>query len=206
MKEKMIEKLGSIFYLCLFPILFFVIFAGVSVFFFDTPIWKYLTFAGSNKNEANLSKSSDDWENRYHDIELELKEKNTKISELDQLLRSNQKKVNELIKNNEDLQNQLTTKKYQDFHNQMQQVAELYENMTPSKAASIFQTMPLEEVVQIVLFLDRDLQSDIIEKMKDTKKAGQITLIMKEVSDLTEYDETTLKQHIKKLTTQIQQK
>lgn len=208
MREKIIEKLGTIFYLGLFPFLFFAIFAGMFFYFLDIPVWRTIQSGGnkipivsmfipdSNTAQAEDTESKDYWKRKFERSRNKVKEKDQKIKELTSLLDSKRESINDLKKNNEELQKQLETKQFEDFHKQMEQVAEIYENMTPSKAAGILQTMPLEDASQIILFIEQDLQSSILGKMKDAKKAGQITMILKEISIITEYDEISLKKHL----------
>lgn len=211
MKEKIMEKLGSIFYLCLFPLLFFAILGGVCVYFFNIPaqslgsniplVSSMLT--DSNQASAISKNNKAEWKEQLRHAELEIAEKDKQIEELNSMLANTQKSLDDLQKNHEELLRQVETKNYEDFHQKMDEVAELYENMLPYKAAGVFQDMPLEDATQIILFIDQDLQSSILGKMKDTKKAGQITMIMKEILDLADYDETELKAEINQLATDM---
>jgi flagellar motility protein MotE (MotC chaperone) len=200
MKEKIMEKLGSVFYLCLFPLLFFAILGGICVYFFKIPaqsLGSNIPLVSSRITESNqasaISKDSDEeWKEQLRHAELEIAEKDKQIEDLYFKLVNTQKALGDLEMNHVELLKQIETKNNEDFHQKMDEVAELYESMLPYKAAGIFQDMPLEDAAQIILFLDQDLQSSILGKMKDTKKAGQITMIMKEILDLAEYDETEL--------------
>ncbi|CAG9609771.1 hypothetical protein NEOCIP111885_03514 [Pseudoneobacillus rhizosphaerae] len=214
MKEKIVEKLGSIFYLCLFPVLFFAILGGVCVYFFNIPaksLGSHMPLVGSMLTESNqasaISKDSkEDWKKQLRNAELELTQKDKQIDDLNSKLANTQKSLEVLKMNHEELLKLLESKNNEQFHQKMDEVAELYENMLPHKAAGIFQEMPLNDATQIILFIDQDLQSSIIGKMKDTKKAGQITMIMKEILDLVEYNEIELKEKINQLASNVIQK
>jgi flagellar motility protein MotE (MotC chaperone) len=211
MKEKIMEKLGSIFYLCLFPLLFFAILGGVCVYFFNIPaqsLGSSIPLVGgkiteSNQASATSKDSKEDWKKQLRHAEQEIAEKDKQIEELNSKLVNTQEALEALELDHEELLKQVQTKNNEDFHQKMNEVAELYENMLPYKAARIFQDMPLEAAVQIILFLDEEIQSSILEKMKDTKKAGQITMIMKEIINLADYDETELKEKISQIATDV---
>jgi flagellar motility protein MotE (MotC chaperone) len=211
MKEKIMEKLGSIFYLCLFPLLFFAILGGVCVYFFNIPAQSLGSsiplvsskITESNQASAKSKDSKEDWNEQLRDAEQEIAEKDKQIEKLNSKLVNTQEALEALELDHEELLKQVQTKNNEDFHQKMNEVAELYENMLPYKAAGIFQDMPLEAAVQIILFLDEEIQSSILEKMKDTKKAGQITMIMKEIINLADYDETELKEKISQIANDV---
>jgi flagellar motility protein MotE (MotC chaperone) len=210
MKEKIMEKLGSIFYLCLFPLLFFAILGGVCVYFFKIPVQNLGTniplvssrITESNQASAISKDSEEEWKEQLRHAELEISEKDKQIEDLNSKLVNTQKALGDLEMNHVELLKQVETKNNEQFHQKMDEVAELYETMLPYKAAGIFQEMPLEEAAQIILFIDQEVQSSILGKMKDTKKAGQITMIMKEIIDLAEYNETELKEKVNQLATE----
>jgi flagellar motility protein MotE (MotC chaperone) len=211
MKEKIMEKLGSIFYLCLFPLLFFAILGSVCVYFFNIPAQSLGSsiplvsskITESNQASATSKDSKEEWKEQLRDAEREIAEKDKKIEELNSELVNTQESLEALEMDHEELLKQVQMKNNEDFHLKMDEVAELYANMLPYKAAGIFQDMPLEDAAQIILFLDEEIQSSILGKMKDTKKAGQITMIMKEIIDLADYDETELKEKIDQIATDV---
>jgi flagellar motility protein MotE (MotC chaperone) len=211
MKEKVMEKLGSIFYLCLFPLLFFAILGGVCVYFFNIPaqsLGSSIPLVSSKITESNQASatsraSEEEWKEQLRLAEQEIAEKDKEIEELNSKLVNTQEALGSLEMDHEELLLQLQTKNNKDFHQKMDEVAQLYENMLPYKAAGIIQDMPLEAAAQIILFLDEEIQSSILGKMKDTKKAGQITMIMKEIIDLADYDETELKEKIDQIATDV---
>jgi flagellar motility protein MotE (MotC chaperone) len=211
MKEKIMEKIGSIFYLCLFPVLFFIILGGVCVYFFKIPVQSLGShipvvssmLAESNQASAISNDRKEDWEKQLNLAKLEVEEKDKQIIALNAKLAITQKSLEELNMNHKQLLHQMEAENNELFHQKMDEVAELYENMLPYKAAGVFQEMPLEDAVQIILFIDEDLQSSILGKMKDTKKAGQITMILKEIIDLADYTEIELKDKINQLATNM---
>jgi flagellar motility protein MotE (MotC chaperone) len=210
MKDKIFEKLGNLFYLCLFPVLFLAILSGVCVYFFNVPAQSLGSniplvsniFTESNQAAAKSKDSKEDWKKQFRSAELELTQKDKQINDLNLKLANTQKSLEVLKMNHEELQKLLESKNNEQFHQKMDEVAQLYETMLPYKAAGIFQEMPLEDAAQIILFIDQEVQSSILGKMKDTKKAGQITMIMKEIIDLAEYNETELKEKVNQLATE----
>ncbi|PFP30770.1 hypothetical protein COJ96_02060 [Bacillus sp. AFS073361] len=206
MEEKHQGKLENFFYLVFFPLLFTVIFAAVVLNFLGIPVWKTGQDWGNKLPVLNhvipgpaLVKEtdySDEWEEKYLKSRTELKEKNQKIKELHHQLSSTQKGLKDLELSFEQLQRQLETNQTQDFKDQMKTVAGIYENLPPSKAAAMLESMPLEDASLTISLLDRDLQSSILGSMKDAGKAGQMMIIIKEISILKATDQNALKKKI----------
>ncbi|WP_413300342.1 hypothetical protein AA0X95_18295 [Bacillus sp. 1P10SD] len=211
MEENRRSKLGTIFYIGILPLIFTIVlvafllkFMGFSVG--DTfkewgnrvPIMNQL-IADPTPVEAENTDDTDEWKKMYLKSETTVKEMNQKISNLKKDLSSNQKSLEDQKKINDELQKQLKEKQAQKTQDQLKQVAGIYENMSASKAAAIFEAMPLEEASLTIMMLDQDHQSSILGGMKDPKKAAQITMLIKEISTLNETDSTALTEQVHEL-------
>jgi flagellar motility protein MotE (MotC chaperone) len=213
MEEKHRSKLANIFYIGIIPLVFTVILVSFLLNFMGFPVGKTFQEWGNalpvinklvadpSSAEAEKSNESDNWKNKYMRSQSDVKELDQKISKYKKELTSNQKELEDLKKNNEELQNQLKTKQVQQSKQQMKQVSEIYANMSPSKAAAIFESMSLEDATLTIMMLDQDHQSSIIGGMKDPKKAAQITMMIKDIASINA-DSATFEQQVHELALQ----
>jgi flagellar motility protein MotE (MotC chaperone) len=210
MEEKQHGKLKKVLYI-FFPIIFIVIFAVFILNFLGVPVGKTIQEWGNNipvisylipdpvPEQAKNTDNTNDWKKKYQQIDQTMKMKDQKIADLNKQVSSNQKNEEDLKKSNEELQKQLDTKLSQKYQDQMKQIAGIYGNMSASKAAAILESMPLGDASYTVSLLDQDQQSSILGSMKDAKKAASITMMLKDISMLTETDQTILTEQIKEL-------
>ncbi|MDR6123746.1 flagellar motility protein MotE (MotC chaperone) [Bacillus sp. SLBN-46] len=211
MEENRRSKLGTIFYIGILPLIFTIVLVAFLLKFMGFPVgdtfkeWGNRVpimnqlIADPTPVEAENTDDSDEWKKMYLKSETTVKEMNQKISNLKKGLNSNQKSLEDQKKINDELQKQLKEKQAQKTQEQMKQVAGIYENMSASKAAAIFEAMPLEEASLTIMMLDQDHQSSILGGMKDPKRAAQITMLIKEISTLNETDSTALTEQVHEL-------
>ncbi len=213
MKEKHRSILASFFYVGVIPLIITTLLIGTALNFMGIPVWKTLQEWGNTVpvintiipgNEpasalANGSEDSDYWKQQYLNADEKLKDKDKKIKELNTQISSNKEGLEELKKSNQEMQLQLEAKQTEESKQQMEQVAAIYENISPSKAALMVENMPLEEAVFTLLQLEVDLQSSIIGSMKDAKKAAQITTLLREAVMLGETNPSILKEQLVEL-------
>jgi flagellar motility protein MotE (MotC chaperone) len=211
MEENRRSKLGTIFYIGILPLIFTIVLVAFLLKFMGFPVGDTLKewgnrvpimnqlIADPTPVEAENTDDSDEWKKMYLKSETTVKEMNQKISNLKKDLNSNQKSLEDQKKINDVLQKQLKEKQAQKTQEQLKQVAGIYENMSASKAAAIFEAMPLEEASLTIMMLDQDHQSSILGGMKDPKRAAQITMLIKEISTLNETDSTALTEQVHEL-------
>lgn len=210
MEQKEHGKLKVFFYIC-FPILFIAIFGAFILNFLGIPVGKTLQDWGNKlpvinyiipdsapKQAINVD-GTNNWKQKYLQDEQLLKEQDQKIAELNKELNSNQKGDQNLKKSIIALQKQLDTKQTQKYQDQMNKIAGIYGNMSPSKAAAILESMPLGDASTTVSLLNQDQQSSILGSMNDAKKAASITMMLKEIATLTETDQAALNAQIQDL-------
>lgn len=214
MEEKHRSKLANIFYIGIIPLLFTVILVAFLLNFMGFPVGKTFQEWGNQlplinhlvadppSAEAEKPNDSDVWKNKYLKSESTVKEMDQKISKYKKELSANQTELEDLKKNNEELQNQLKSKQVKQSKEQMKQVADIYANMSASKAAAIFAEMSLEDASLTLMMLDQDHQSSILGGMKDPKKAAQITMMLKDIASISETDSLTLEQQVHELALQ----
>jgi len=211
MEEKHRSKLANIFYIVIVPLLFTVIlvsfllkFMGFSVgqtfqeWGNQLPLINQLV-ADPEHVQAKNQDDSDYWKKKYESSNSVVKELNRKLSNLKKELSSNQNSVEVLKQQNTDLQTQLKEKETQKSQEDLKQVAGIYENMSPSKAAKIFEAMSLEDASLTLMMLDQEHQSSILGGMKDPKKAAHITMMIKEIPSLYETEQKTIEEQVQEL-------
>lgn len=211
MGEKIRSKLGTIFYVGVIPLLLTVIFGAFLLNFLGLPVWKSFQEWGNKlpvvnhiipnptKETANKEENPDYWKKQLSISEEQLKKKDQEISRLMNQLSSSKKEIDDVEKGTQELQKQLEEKQTVQVQNQMKQVAGLYTKIPASKAAAMFETMPLDEASLTLSMLKLDLQGSILGSMKDAKKAAQMTMMLKEIATMDQTDQVYLKQQVKDL-------
>ncbi|WML31524.1 hypothetical protein RCG24_06595 [Neobacillus sp. OS1-32] len=210
MEEKKHGKLKSFIFFGLFPILIMFI-LGLFLFnWLGFPVWETAQKWGnqvpvlnylipdpaSSTKVANNDRQSVLWKEKYNQSNADLKKANKEIDSLNNQVDSMQQQLDNLKKANKQLEFQLKDQAKQNNAAQQKKIAAIYENMSASKAASIIESMSVEDGAITISTLDSDQQSSILASMKDTKRAAQITMLLKEIGNLNTTDSTLLKQQL----------
>ena len=203
---------GTILLYGIVPIFFFTIIGVFLLYLMDVPVMDNVKAWGSEipvigkmipdedkELAVETPEVNQDLESNYLSLEKELEEKNQKIAELDEELLTQQKTIEDLTKSHEELQGSLEEKSAADIKEQMSAVVGIYENMTASKAAAIFATMPPAEAAITLSQLDVEKQGELLGKMKDVKKASQLTMLLKEIAMLPVTDQASLTKQVEQL-------
>jgi flagellar motility protein MotE (MotC chaperone) len=213
MVEKTRGKLASFIYIGVIPFIITVVLIGTAVNLMGVPVWKsmkewgntlpiismLIPGDGGSKAVAKGTDDADYWEQQYLSADEKLKEKDLKIEELKKQINANQDGLEELKKSNQELQLQMETKQDEKTKKQMEQVAAIYRDMSPSKAALMLLNMSLDEAVFTLMQLEQDLQSSIIGSMKDSKKAAQMTTVLRDAAMIGETDPALVKEQLGEL-------
>lgn len=197
------------------PITLTVILAVIIINFLDIPVGKTLKDWGNKVPLLNQiipdsksvtepvssgnSNGQDYWKQKYLNSNLAMKEKEQNIADIQKQLTSNQKQVYDLKRSNEDLKKQLEAKQSQQFLEQKKNVSSIYADIPRSKAAAMIESMSLEDASLTISLLDANLESSILGGMKDSKKAAQITMLVKDIAMLNEPDQASLKKEVHSL-------
>ncbi|WP_040209361.1 MotE family protein [Neobacillus jeddahensis] len=151
----------------------------------------------ANKAEGGTTES--EWEEKYNSSQADLKDKELQLTQLKEQLDNTQKNVNDLKQANHSLEQQVDEKQEKKAQEQLKQIANIYANITPSKAAAMFETMSIEDASITLSQLPQNLQSSILGSMKDAKKAAQMTMVLKEMAGLDELDSSALKAQVSEI-------
>ncbi|WP_438350137.1 MotE family protein [Paenibacillus sp. FA6] len=84
-----------------------------------------------------------------------------------------------------------------EYQKQIDDLAKMYANMSPSKAAPILQNMTLEETVLLFNSMKNDSRMAILEKM-DPKVAAEVTMLMKDTKSALDLQIAALQSRLKK--------
>ncbi|WP_042355950.1 magnesium transporter MgtE N-terminal domain-containing protein [Bacillus rubiinfantis] len=212
-EEKEHGKLRSLLLFGVFPILTLLI-LGLFIFnWLGFPVWKtaqawandipvigsIIPDPASTPADKQSSESSADDSAEIEKTKAKLKTANEKLTAANMELKSTKQQLEDLKKSNEQLQFQLENNSEQTNKDQSKNIAAIYENMSSSKAAAIMESMSIEDAAITISTLNKDVQSEILGKMKDAKKAGQITLLLKEIANLNVTDTALLKQQLESI-------
>jgi flagellar motility protein MotE (MotC chaperone) len=206
MDEKQRGKLGSLLNMIWIPLLFTSIFGLIFISVLDIPVWKSFKEWGNSvpvvkyltpgKETEQTQTSDQNFSNNKQETQEELKEMNQKIADLEKQLSSNQKTIGKLKNSNEELQKKLEEKQSIEYEKQQKKVADIYAAIPASKAATMLESMPIEEATLTLSMLKQKQQSSILGSMKNSKMAAEITIILKEMAGLNETDQTSLQEQV----------
>ncbi|GFN31894.1 hypothetical protein PCURB6_21540 [Paenibacillus curdlanolyticus] len=130
-------------------------------------------------NELSAEKSRaklDELRKQLNDKTAEVTAAQDKAAQAEEQIKALQEQIDQLKKANE--QKQLDEEQYAA---KISEVAAMYTQMTPSKAAPILQSMSTEEAVLVLDAMPAENRSRILEKM-NPQKAANISLMMKDVT------------------------
>lgn len=209
MEEKQRGKFKSFIYFGLIPLLIVFVLGLFLMNWLGFPVWETAQKWG---NEVPVLKTvipdpepavadekdseAEAWKQKYDDSNAKLKETKQELDMLKKDLEASQQEVADLKKSNKELQQQITSKAAQKNKDQLKKVAAIYENISPSKGASMLEAMSIEDAAITISMLDQDQQSNLLGSMKDTKKAAQITMLLKDMGTLNADDPALLKQQL----------
>lgn len=195
MAEKNHSKLEKVFYLIILPMIFTAVLLMILLNFLGVPVWKTIHQWGEHIPGVNSTSSAtankQDQTTSSHDQTKSQSFQTMKIQQT-----ANQQEVDKLKKENSELQKELADNQTQKDKAEMQQVANLYANMSTSKAVAILENLPLDDAAFTLSSLDEDQQSSLLGSFSDPKKAAQLSTLMKEITLHQDEDPVLLKKHI----------
>lgn len=207
------------FLVLMIPIVFTIVLIGVLLILFNMNMRNtFLEFANKipivqnwvpapnlDPEQTKLQKSEDE----IKSAEATIKELKSKLSaqelELQQVAEGKMQQETEmknLQEQIETLQNETALAETQGetvdvYQKEIDELAKMYGNMSPSKAAPIIQSLEKEEMVLVFNSMKSDKQSAIIEKM-NPKVAAEVTMMMKDNKSADELRADALKARKKK--------
>lgn len=204
--EELEEESGGGFSRFLFfmtPILFTVVLLGVLLTLFNIDFRNTLIDLGNRipvvKNlvpdpkatEDELKQTAEDEEKQQESTDATVKELKDQLAQQQAELQTATQQAAEQQKKAKELQDQLTaaqqeandqqqTAEAEAYQKEVKKLANLYAEMSPSKAAAIFDKLTTEETLQMLSVMSNESKVAILEKM-DPQKAADISIKLKDV-------------------------
>jgi len=134
------------------------------------------------------------------ELKKQLAEREETLNEITEQKAAQENKVKELESQIDSMQNQNTGSPEQEedpYTKQIRELAKLYADMSPSKAAPIMQNLTLEEMVLMLSQMKSSNRVAILEKM-DPKTAAEATMMLKDAKPSEDLAIAALQSRIKK--------
>ncbi|AOZ94222.1 MotE family protein [Paenibacillus crassostreae] len=147
----------------------------------------------SEKEEEDNDVKIKELQNQLSAKEAELQQVNEGKVEQEAQLENLQSQIEVLEQESVDKATQEIADEYQ---KQIDNLAKMYADMSPSKAAPILQNMTSEEMVLLFSSMKNDNRIAILEKM-DSKVAAEVTMMMKDVKPATDLQIAALQSRLK---------
>ncbi len=207
------------FLVLMIPIIFTIVLLGVLLILFNMNIRNAaLTMAQKIPVVQNWvpAPNLDPEKTKLQESKDEIKSAETKIKELKDKLSAQEAELKEVTVGKtqqdtqlKDLQGQIETLQNEsilaenpeqtvdNYQKQIDELAKMYGNLSPSKAAPIIQNLTLEEMVLMFESMKSDKRIAIFEKM-DPKVAAEVTMMMKEAKPAQDLQIAALQSRVKK--------
>jgi len=186
-------------YIFLLPVLFTVVLTGVLLTLFDydvkntvynigrqIPIIKHIVPEAENVQGDTMNPTNETIKNdqKIEILSASLNEKDTEIDQLisdlklkEASIQTLEESVQKLILGQEAAAENLET-----YRNQLKSLADMYSNMTASKAAPILANLTMPELVLVLYEMDADSRGRILEKM-NPKTAADASIQLKDINE-----------------------
>jgi len=138
-------------------------------------------------------------------LKAQVSEKETELKAAKDATTTEAKKASELQKKLDDAEKAAETaaqnpETESDYQKQIKDLAKMYADMSPSKAAPILQNMTNEEMVLLLSAMQSAARTKVLEKM-DPKTAADVTMMMKDAKPSGDLALDALQSRLKKETT-----
>ena len=199
MEKSSYGGLERFIYIFLLPVLFTVVLTGVLLTLFDfqvkdtiynigrkIPIINYIvpdeeTTEDTGINPTNATIQNDD---QIEILQTSLSTKETEIDQLQSELQSKEESLKTLEESVQKLilEQETVAVNSEEYRKQLKSLANMYSNMTASKAAPILENLTLPELVLVLYEMDSDDRGRILEKM-NPKTAADASIQLKDIND-----------------------
>lgn len=200
----------------LIPIIFTIVLVGVLLTLFNinvrngvldlankVPIVKNWVpdpvLSPEEKKLKEIKEQEESSEATIKELKKQLAEKEESLKEMSEQKTEQESKVKKLQTQMDDIQRQRATDEPEEdpYTKQIQDLAKLYADMSPSKAAPIMQNLTLEEMVLMFSEMKSARRVAILEKM-DPKTAAEATMMLKDAVPAEDLAIAALQSRLKK--------
>jgi flagellar motility protein MotE (MotC chaperone) len=159
------------------------------------PQTKEASKTSSENTDQQANKTKDELlaqaNQKLAEMESELKQAEAAIQQRDQTIKELQAKNSEL-----DEKFKQKTQSEEEYTNQIQQLANMYAKMNPSKSAPILENLTPQEQVLVLGMMKQDDRVKILEKM-DPKKAADASIMLKDQITVRDREIAALQERLK---------
>jgi flagellar motility protein MotE (MotC chaperone) len=150
--------------------------------------------SGKTNSDQQSMKNKDD---QIAELNAKVLELETAIQKSDGVTQEKDQSVKDMTAKIKDLEEQLKSKTQTDeeYKNQVTQLATMYGNMSPSKAAPIMENLTPKELVLVFSVMKADKRGAILEKM-DPKKAAEASIGMKDIIPVKDQEIAALQERL----------
>jgi flagellar motility protein MotE (MotC chaperone) len=152
------------------------------------------TTTGKSAAEQQSLQNKDD---QIAELNAKVQELETALQKSDSVAGQKDQGLKDAEAKSTQLEEQLKTKTQSDeeYKNQITQLASIYANMSPSKAAPIIENLTLKERVLVFNMMKADKRGPILEKM-DPKKAAEASIGMKDAIPVKDQEIAALQERL----------
>lgn len=219
--EEELEESGGGFSKFLFfmtPILFTIVLLGVLLTLFNINVRDSLMDFGRvipivknfipDPDEPKTDKSKDEEKQQQESTDATVKQLKEQLAKQEAELKEKDRLVTEQETIVKDLQEQLDTaqqtaanekqaEELAAYQKEVKKLAQIYADMSPSKAAAILDKLTTDETLQMLSVMSNESKVAILEKM-DPQKAADISIMLKDVKPAEELAIAALQSRLKK--------
>ncbi|MGB9779298.1 MotE family protein [Caldanaerobacter sp.] len=114
----------------------------------------------------------------------EIQRKEAIISENEQKIKEQEAQIESLKKEIEELksENLLLKQQFESRQNSLKDIATYYQNMDPQRAAEILGNLSDQEIINVLITMNKDSASKILEALKPEKAAKITNILLKEAT------------------------
>lgn len=203
MEKSSYGALERLIYIVLLPVLFASIMIGVLLTLFDhdiknvvynigrkIPIIHYIVpeTEPTGEQSANPANESIQTEQKIMDLEASGTAKDERIKQLESDLKGKDEDIEKLESSVEKLllQQEATMADTEQYRKQLKSLADMYANMTPSRAGPILENLTMPELVLVLYEMGVDERGRVLEKI-NPKTAADASIQLKDISDTTRH-------------------
>ncbi|PLT31548.1 MotE family protein [Peribacillus deserti] len=181
LEEKKQNKLQWFLFVILIPLMAAILFsivilkvAGVNVGSAAKDLGVKLPGISSLMKEEKTTPSVKQYQNKIKSLEASLKQEKTKIAQLENLIDSRDKKINnnEIEKQRLEQEIKELTKAQEENKRAFKDIIQTYQSMSPGKAAPILSELSEDEAVKILSNVNSESLTAILEKMEPSQAAS----------------------------------
>jgi flagellar motility protein MotE (MotC chaperone) len=161
------------------------------------PAPKEKTIVSTNGQAQSSEQQTKNKDDEIARLNAKIADLESALQKSDQVTQSKDQGLKDIMAKNADLEEKLKTKSQTDeeYSKQITDLANIYANMSPSKAAPIIENLTPKEMVLVFSMMKPNNRGLILEKM-DPKKAAEASIGMKDIIPVKDQEIAALQQRL----------